>query len=375
MRAAALLRLRELRRRGGVVLLALSSAAVFLVGLSSYGLASDVAVTLGYVGAIFLGAFPPAIDRERRRSHLTLASPVPPWAWALGSALGVGAGALLATFVLFAAAAGGAAAGGGIPTSEVYPLNERATIWLLGERRIKLPADAHALRTHVRAFPAGGAQAEAPSAVALLVDGRERTVPTDQSVVLPATPPSIRIGNPEGALVVGLAGDRTGALGADRPFLLNALLAGIAPALAAMGLAALGFAAGAGLSAPVAALLTATLLVAASLKGFLLEAWEHEGKVAAAVAEEEHEHEGHDHGHDHGPVAVTPSPVRSAMRGLLWVLPDLPAFDASDRVAGGEWAGGLRGKARLLGAARLAAMGLLCAAALGGLGIRLRRTP
>ncbi|MCK6458899.1 MAG: hypothetical protein L6Q95_03280, partial [Planctomycetes bacterium] len=61
MRAAALLRLRELRRRGGVVLLALSSAAVFLVGLSSYGLASDVAVTLGYVGAIFLGAFPPAI--------------------------------------------------------------------------------------------------------------------------------------------------------------------------------------------------------------------------------------------------------------------------------------------------------------------------
>jgi hypothetical protein len=377
MRAAALLRLRELRRRGGLVLLAVAAVVVFLVGLGSYGLASDLAVTLGYVGAIFLGAFPPAIDRERRRSHLALASPVSPWAWAFGGAFGVGAAALLSTFVLFAAAACGGAAAGGVPTNEVYPLNERATIWLLPDRQIGLPPDARALRTHVRAFPTGEDPVDAPAAVPLLVDGRERIVPTDQAVVLPATPPAIRIGNPDATLVVGIAGYRTGALGAERPFAVNALLAGLAPALAAMGLAALGVAAGASLSAPVAALLAATLLLAASLKGFLLEAWEHEGKVAAAVAEEEHhEHDGHDHGHDHGPIAEAPSPVLSAIRGLLGILPDLPALDASDRVARGEWAGaGLRGKARLLDAARLAALGLLCAGALGGLGVRLRRTP
>jgi len=356
------------------VLLSVVSVAVFLVGLSSYGLASDLAATLGYAAAVFCGAFPLASDRERRRSHLALASPVPPWSWALGSALGVGAAAALATFLLFAAAACGSAAAGGVPTHEVYPLNERGTIWLLPDRKIGLPTDARALRTYVRAFAAGEDPVDAPAAVPLLVDGTERIVPTGQPVVLPAAPPAIRIGNPDTKLVVGLAGDRTGALGAARSFAANALLAGLAPALAAMGLAALGVAAGASLSAPVAALLAATLLLVASLKGFLLEAWEHEGTVAAAVAEGDHpEHEGHDHGHDHGPIAEAPSPVRSAMRGLLGVLPDLPALDPSDRVARGEWAGS--GKARLLGAARLAALGLLCAAALGGLAVRLRRTP
>jgi hypothetical protein len=389
MRAAALLRLTELRRRGGLALLAAAAAAVFVAGLSGYGLASDLAVTLGYAGAIFLGAFPPAIDRERRRSHLALASPASPWGWALGSALGVGLGSLLATFVLFAAAALGGAAGGGVPTHEVYPLNDKGTIWIAAERRIGLPDDARALRTQVRAYAAGGAERDAPTAVPLLVDGAERTVPTDQIVILPATPPAIRLGNPTAEVVVGIAGDRTGALGTGRSFLWNAILAGLAPALAAMGLAALGSAAGASLSAPVAALLAATLLLAASLKGFLLEAWEHEGKVAAAVAEEEHAHEGHDHhdhdGHHHGPVAQAPPPVRAALRGLFGILPDLPALDASDRVARGDWTGaGIRWHpdaaylpvgGRLLDAARLAALGLLCAAALGGIGMRFRRTP
>jgi hypothetical protein len=359
------------------VLLAGACAAVFLVGLSSYGLASDLAVTLGYAAALFAGAFPPAIDRERRRSHVAAASPVSPWAWALGNAMGVGAGALLATLALFAAAAGGCAAAGGVATHEVYPLNERGTIWLLEERRIGLASEARALRTRLRAFARGEDTGSAPASVRLLVDGRELVVATDQEVVLPVTPPAVRIGNPDGTVVVGIAGDRTGALGAERAFAANAILAGLAPALAAMGIAALGVAAGAGLSAPVAALLAATILLAASLKGFLLETWEHEGKVAAAVAGEESAgHEGHAHGHDHGPVAQAPSALRSAMRGLFAMLPDLPAYDASDRVARGEWAwAGPRGRARLLGAARLAALGLLCAAALGGLGLRLRRTP
>jgi len=373
MRAAALLRLRELRRRGGLLILVAAVVAIFAVGLRGYGLASDLAVTIGYVAALFCGAFPLAIDRERRRSHLTGASPVAPWAWALGSAAGAGIAAALATFALFAAAATGAAAAGGIPTHVVYPLNERASIWLLPERTIGIPPDAHALRTHVRAFLTAEDAVGTPAAVPLLVDDREILVRTEQAVVLPATPPAIRIRNPDPSRVVGIAGDRTGAVGKGRPFLANGILAALAPALAAFGLAALGTAAGANLSAPVAALLAATILLASSLKGFLLETWEHEGKVAAAVAGERGDAD-HHAGHHHAPTARAPEPIKAAMRGLLGLLPDLPALDASDRVARGEWAGGGVG-ALLSRAARLAAVGLLCAGVLGGLGVLLRRTP
>jgi hypothetical protein len=222
--------------------------------------------------------------------------------------------------------------------------------------------------------------------VRLLVDGREILVPADQPVTLAATPPAITIRNPDPARVVGLAGDRTRALGARRPFLANAVLVGLAPALAAFGLAALGAAAGANLSAPVASLLALTFLLVASLKGFLLETWEYEGRVAAAVAGEEHDHEdhGHDHaGHDHAP-PLRPHAVQSAMRTLLFAVPDLPALDASDRVASGEWAGageprpGDAGLAKALGrlgrAATVAAVALALAAVLGGLGVLLRRT-
>ncbi|MFI5402274.1 MAG: hypothetical protein ACHQ1G_05005, partial [Planctomycetota bacterium] len=71
MTAALLLRLRELRRRGGPALLAATAVAIFLVAFAGpgYGLASDLAVTLGYGAALLCGAFPLAIDRERRRSH------------------------------------------------------------------------------------------------------------------------------------------------------------------------------------------------------------------------------------------------------------------------------------------------------------------
>lgn len=379
MIAALLLRMKELRRRGGLPLLGAAAAAMFLLGTRSYGLASDLAVTLGYVAALLCGVFPLAIDRERRRSHLSGASPVAPWAWALGSAAGTGAAAGAATFLLFAAAGLGAAAAGGVETHVAYPLNDPATIWLLPEREIGIPADAHALKTHVRAVVAAADAMGASGDVRLLVDGHETVVPADQSVSLPARPPRITIRNPDPARVVGLAGDRTRALGSERPFVGNALLAGLAPAVAAFGLAAIGVAAGANLSAPVASLLVVTFLLVASLKGFLLETWQHEGKVAAAVAGEEHDHDGHDHAHhDHG-TADDPRPVRAAMRALLAAVPDLPALDASDRVARGEWAGagapGRESLGRLGRAALVALVALLGAAAIGGLGVFLRRTP
>ena len=367
MRAAALLRLRELKRRGGLALLAVAGGAVFLVALGGggYGLASDLAVTLGYVAALLCGAFPLAIDRERRRSHLLCASPVAPWAWALGSAAGAGAASAAATFVLFAAAGFGAAAAGGIETHVAYPLNAHGTLWLTPGRPIKLPPDARALKTEVRAYLTAEDAVGAPGSVVLRVDGRDVRVLAGEPIVLEATPPSIEITNPDATRVVGIVADRTAALGAPRPFVWNALLVGVAPALAAFALAAFGAAAGANLTAPVAALLAVTFLLFASLKGFLVETLAHEGEIAAAVAAAERDDKA-----DHLPVRPAPAAVRSAMRGLLAILPDLPAFDRSDRAARGEWAGlGRAGRA-----AAFAGFGLLCAAALGGLGVLLRRT-
>jgi len=352
------------------VLLLAAAGVTLAVGISSYGIASDLAVTFGYVFALCCGAFPLAIDRERRRSHLMGASPVAPWAWALGSGMGAGLAALVATLVLFAAAGIGGAAAGGVETRVAHPIAAHGTVWLLPARRIdNLPPEAEALRTEVRTYRREDA-VEAPGDVALRVDGREVSVPTWQTATLPARAPEVEIRSERPDLLVGIVADRTRILGEERSFLANALLAGLAPALVAFGLAAVGVAAGANLSAPVAALLAGTLLLAASLKGFLLDTWEHEGTVAAAVAGEEHE------GHDHAPVGRAPEAVRSLMRAILEVLPDLPALDASDRVARGEWAGaGLGRSARLAGALRLAAVGLACAGALGGIGVFLRRTP
>lgn len=369
MSAALLLRLKELGRRGGPALLAAAAVVIFLVGISSYGLASDLAVTLGYVAALLCGAFPLAIDRERRRSHLVQASPVAPWAWALGSATGAGAAATAATLVLFAAAGLGGAAGGGVPTSVAHPVGGSGTVWLTPELRIEdLPDDARALRTEVRAYFRAEDQPGAPSAVALDVDGKEIDVATNQTVVLPARAPAVALKRVADEVTVGIVAERTRVLGAERPFLGNALLAAVAPAVAAFALAALGVAAGANLSAPVASLLVVTFLLVASLKGFLLETWEHEGKVAAAVAGEEHDHGDHG-GHDHAPIR-RPRAVEAAMRTLLGAVPDLPALDTSDRVARGEWAGA----GRLPDALPFAGVALLLAAALGGVGVFLRRT-
>jgi hypothetical protein len=366
MTAACLLRLKELRRRGGLALLALACAGVFALGLGGYGLASDLAALFGYVLAALAGAFPLALDREHRRAHLAAAAPVTPWAWALGNGLGAAAASALATFALFAAAGLGAAAGGGVPTHVVSPLDAHGIVWLTPTGRIGVPPDAHALRTEVRVYLTAEEAVGAPGTVALRVDGREVRVRADEPVVLPAAPPRVEISNPDATRTIGLVAEETRALGAPRPFLGNALLAAAAPALAAAALAALGAAAGAHLSAPVAALLLATLLLIASLKGFLLEMWEHEGAMAHAIAgEAEHDHEGH----DHGPAPRAPAAAKRAMRALLAVVPDLPALDASDRVGRGEWTG----PARAARAAAFAALALLVAAGVGGLGVRTRR--
>ncbi len=377
MTAALLLRLRELRRRGGLVLLAAAGIASFLVALSGpgYGVASDLAVTLGYGAALLCGAFPLAIDRERRRSHLTQASPVEPWAWALGSATGAGIAAAAATLALFAAAALGAAASGGIETRVAHPIGGRGTIWLTPALRIEnLPGDAKALRTEVRAYLRAEDAVGAPGAVALSVDGIERQVATEEPAVFPAKPPAVEMRSLGSDVAIGIVAEKTRVLGAERSFLGNALLAGIAPAIAAFALAALGAAAGANLSAPVATLFAVTFLLVASLKGFLLDTWEHEGKVAAAVASGEHEHARGDHaGHRHEPVDRAPAAAEAALRALLRIVPDLPALDASDRVARGEWAG--LGPSRAGRSATFAALALVCAAVLGGVGVFLRRAP
>lgn len=375
MTAALLLRLRELRRRGGLALLSVAGVAIFLVALAGpgYGLASDLAVTLGYGAALLCGAFPLAIDRERRRSHLTGASPVEPWAWALGSGAGAGIAAAAATLALFATAGLGGAAAGGIETHVAHPIGGRGTVWLTPALRIdNLPDDALALRTEVRAYLRAEDAVGAPGEVALDVDGLEMQVGTDEPVVLPVKPPAVEMRSLGSDVAIGIVAEKTRVLCAERSFLANALLAGIAPALAAFALAALGAAAGANLSAPVAALLAVTFLLVASLKGFLLETWEHEGKVAKAVAGEEQGHEDHA-GHRHEPVRRTPPAAEAAMRGILTIVPDLPALDASDRVARGEWAG--VGRSRVEKAATLAVFALLCAAALGGIGVLVRRTP
>jgi hypothetical protein len=94
-------------------------------------------------------------------------------------------------------------------------------------------------------------------------------------------------------------------------------------------------------------------------------------------------------------VRRAPAEALLLVRAVLAVVPDLPALDASDRVGQGEWAGlggadpgavrdavakgDLAAACAALGrcgrAAALAALGLLGAALVGGLGVRLRRTP
>lgn len=365
MRAAFRLRLLEARRRGGVPLLAAALLAVAAVARWSgdtpdgrYGLASDLAAALGYLCAVFYGAFPLAIDRERKRSYLPSASPVRPWSWALGSAAGAAAVAGLATLVLFAAAGAGATLGGGVPTHAVGRLPaELGTLWLPvppiraeGAARMRL-----VFRTWlVAADPQG-----APDAARVEVDGRAYVVYPDVPLTVPVEGDVVRIRNLSPEFAVGLVAREVRSLEEPRPFLANAVLAGVPPALGAAALAALGAAAGANLTAPVAALLTALVLVLASLKGFLGETLAFQGAAA-------HAGEG-----AAAPSDATREAARALVTAMLAGLPDLAELDRSGQVALGEWTG-LRRSGRALGILGLA---LLAATALGGLGVHLRRIP
>jgi hypothetical protein len=369
MLAALRLRLLEARRRGGLVLLVLAALVVLAVGHAgaetvegSYGLATDLAATFTYLAAVFFGALPLAVDRERRRAYLPAASPVAPWTWALGNAAGAALVTLVAGFVLFLAAGSGAALGGGVETYAVTRVG--------GSGNARLPVDIHDVPadvTHLRILPrvyVGPDRAVGTSdAAPISVNDRDVFVHANHPIVVPVRGPTVEIRNRSEEHVVGIARDEVRFLGERRPFWLNALLAGLAPALGAAALAAFGAAAGANLSAPVAALLTAVVLLLASLRGFLLEAVEHEGETHQVIEHGDHAH------------VVEDDAFRAAARalvvGILHAMPDLGALDHTGRAALGDWVGARSGRRALL----ILLGALLLAGALGGIGIHQRRQP
>ena len=372
MWAAARLRLLEARRRGGLWLLGGAAFVILLVARfggdtvdGRYGLATDLAAALAYLAAVFFGAFPLAIDRERRRTYLPAASPVSPWAWAAGNALGAAVVGGAVAFLLFAAAGIGTAWSGGIETAAVTRMAGHGTFYLHpGQTQpvAGVPADARQVRLLLRVYLDAEDAVGTPDAATIEVDGRKYEVYPDQTLVAPITPPDVKIHNLSREFVVGVVRDQMRVLRSERRFLPNALGASLPPALAAAAVAAFGAAAGANLSAALAALLTTLVLLLASLKGFLIESFAHEGKTQAAMAQHEH-------------AASEPTAVRRAAEGMvqavLTLLPDLSDLDRTDRVALGEWTG-----ARRLGSAALVLLAALaCAAALGGLGVHARRTP
>ena len=154
MLAALKLRLLEARRGGGLLLLGAGALLVGWIALfggetvdGRYGLATDIATTFGYLAALFFGALPLAADRERKRSYLPCASPVRPWSWALGNALGAAALGAVGAFVLFLVAGLGASMRGGIETHATTRTGQIGTIWL--PIRVPVPSIA----THMRLVP------------------------------------------------------------------------------------------------------------------------------------------------------------------------------------------------------------------------------
>jgi len=384
--AAVRLRLLEARRRGGVTLLVVGVAVVFAIArlgtdtvAGSYGLATDIAATLGYLGAVFLGAFPLASDRERKRAYLPGASPVSPWTWGLGNALGAALVVGAATLLLFVAAGLGTSLRGGIETHAVTRPARSGTLWLRPGQRLAIPVPAKAkrLRLPTRTHLAADETVGTPDAATLEVDGEAYSVAWNQALVVEVERSPVVVVNRSPEFVVGIVADDVRAFVEPRGFLGNAAVSAVPPALGAAALAAFGCAAGAHLAGAVAALLTAVVLLLASMKGFLLETIEHEGGARAAREAGQDPHEHHHHHHDrHAPRVDLEGTVASEVakaftRALLAALPDLGALDRTDRVALGEWTGpGATSRALLCLTAALA-----LAAGVGGLGVYLRRTP
>ena len=378
MGAALRLRLREVRRRGGLWLLAASMIAVLLVSLfggetvdGRYGLATDLAATLGYAVAVFVGAFPLALDRENRRSYLPSASPVPPWSWALGNALGAAIAVFTFALCLYVAAGIGAAARGGIDTYRVSRFERSGSLTLPSGPQpvsIELPPGTTHIRILPRTYLVEERAVGSRDAALIDVDGDSFEVHHDRPITLPVrnNPVLLRNRSPDFAVTLDL--DSFRALYEERAFAPNAMLASIPPALGAAALAALGAAAGAHLGAPVAALVLTLLLLLASLRGFLIESIEYEGTLRRSRTEAHA-------GHDHGPPVDFDRPGRAfakgAVRGMLELVPPIGELDRTGEVSIGEWVG----TSRFLRGAIYLALALGFSGIVGGIGIHLRRTP
>lgn len=381
MLAALKLRLLEARRRGGLLLLGAGALLVGWIALfpgetvdGRYGLATDIATTFGYIAALFFGALPLAADRECKRSYLPCASPVRPWSWALGNALGAATLGGVGAFVLFFAAGLGASMRGGIETHATTRTGQTGTIWLPGKevdvavRYINIPVPPEA--THLRLLPRVYIGVEktvgATDSATVEVDGTEHEFFPNQPLVVPIRSSRVSIRNLSEDHAVGLDKGELRALVGRRPFLLNAVGAGVGPSLGAAALAALGAAASANLTAPIAALLVALVLVLGSLKGFIVETFRHEGAAQRAMDDHGHQHT------EHVQVGAGARAVaRTVVEGLLYALPDLNGLDRTDRVAIGEWTGLKRAGNGVL----LLAIALAIAVTAGGLGVHARRMP
>ncbi|MGQ0615239.1 MAG: hypothetical protein ACT4PV_16020 [Planctomycetaceae bacterium] len=364
------LRLLEARRRGGLILLALAALAVAAVAATASGpfsgrfsLATDLAALLGFLAALFYGALPLAADRERRRLLLPTASPATPWGLAAANAAGAAATAGLATLLLFAAAGAGSALHGGLETRVAAGFRGDATIWIRPGQTLPLEIKpgVEKLRFSMRVF-SPGEMIGSTGLFPIEADGRRLHLRPGQEAEVAVQGDLLKLRNPSDDALLGIDPRALRTLGARRPFLVNAVAAGLAPALAAAALAALAAAFSAGLAGPVAALLAGLVLLLGSMKAFLLE-------TTQPPPEEEHAaHHGHAHAHDHAP-PPPPDESRLLVRAMLAALPDLGAFDRSDRASRGEWIG-LEGAA---GAALFLAVALALAAVGGGLGLQLRR--
>jgi hypothetical protein len=377
MWAAIRLRLLEAQRRGAPWLLLIACVAVFWVARAGgetadgrYGLATDLAAALTYVAALFYGAFPLSIDRERRRSYLPSASPVSPPVWAVGNALAAVLLTFTAGMAVFGCAALGCASSGGIETHAIAPLNQTGLFWVPPDNtlRIGVSEEAHAVRLVTRSVLRVEDRIGTAEAPTLEVDGESFLAYAGQPMMVPASAPAIHLRNASPEFALAIVGEEVWALEESRSFVLNGLAAGVPPTLGAAAVAAFAVAAGACLSAPVAALLAAVLLAISAMSSFLLDTYTYGGSTAAA-------HEDHGH-HHHGPAPgeadlALRSTARAMMRPILGALPDLASLDRTDRVALGEWTGLQQGKRALL----LLAGALVLAALIGGLGVWTRRLP
>jgi len=365
MRAALLLRLAEAARRGGFLLLGGAGALVLLLATRAsgsadarYALATDVAATVGYLAAVVYGAFPLATDRARRRGEIARASPCPSPFLALGSAAGAATVAFLSTAVLFAVAGLAVAATGGPLTRETTRIGDGGARWF-PVPRIRVPAEATHLRFLIRADLASEARVGTPAAPTIAVDGTAHVVHPDRPVTLPIAGESVQLTNLTPEFRVRLELGEVRALGRERPFVANAILTSIAPALGAAAIAALAAAASAHLSAPVAAMLMALLLSLGAMKGFLTESLAHGGAARAAADG------GGGAGEEEGEPTVRKA-AATVVGALLEALPDLARLDASAEVSTGDWVGARRAPPALL----LVSIALLLATAVGAPGVR-----